>query len=521
MMMPNIEQAQDKKERKGLIPYLSRLLRGNGAVGAGGEAVPASAGSLFGGSSSGGVLSALLGTKAGIAGLAVGGMTLVAGAGLVYNVMSNNSPGAEAHSLFSDPYYDALVSDAESNRAAKSNVVDSRSSLDYLKEGQQGDEVFSEDAPAGAAGAEEQASSAESEEMKADAAAEAPAAVIPRLSAVAGVGSGSGGSSTSGGGSSSALGQRSGAAGGLSEGAVRTGSANGLKSAARAGLSGSSRKTSSLSGARNQAAAVNATLSGGGPSADSRRGALVDAYENSGKSGEVNPNGAGMSSGSGSSDPALNPKDSINLGNPAGSTATPETTEAEENDSPWKWIEIASYALMVASMLLLFIASKLAKTPASLPTAIILAKIALACAAVMTLLGILIMTTQGQLVQGLMLTAIGGITTFSAYKAMVGYETQLDQQKIEAETAAAAKTMTALENAGSGQAVAQTAAPAANTTSGQLALTDGGRSAQLALPPGPAAGEAAASASNTGEMVADVLDSSGNIIGNTTYKLLG
>ncbi|MDD4004054.1 MAG: hypothetical protein PHW69_02490 [Elusimicrobiaceae bacterium] len=419
-------QQKDKKERKGLIPYLSRLFKGSGAVGSGEAATGVTGaagrglfGGLLGGGSpfGGGFLATLLGTKAGIAGLTIGAMTLLAGLGLAYNVMRNNSSGDAARGLFSDPYYDALVSDAQSNRMAKSNVVDSKSSLDYFNEANASDDVADEAAvdDAGAAPA------SDTEETKADASAASPAASIPRLAATSGMGLGGSSGGSGGSSSSGAIGSGATARGGsTSAGAVRTGQSGAFSSSVRAGRTAGTRKAGALSGARNQARAVGTTLGGAGSSADSRRGALVDAYENNDKSGEVASGGAGLSSGSGASDPAAMPKDSTNLGNPTGgSGSTADTTESEESTTPWAKIsQIAKIALIAANALLLLIT--FAPKLLSLAVSQIIAKVVMVIGLAVMAYGLYLMFAQGQRLEGLAMAASGLLTAVAGFKAMTG-----------------------------------------------------------------------------------------------------
>lgn len=416
-----VTKQQNEKEKKGLIPYLSRLFKGKGAVGAGSRAVSGAGGTagkgalggLFGGAGSpfgGGIFATLLGTKAGIAGLVIGGMTIMAGLGLLYNVMQNNSADSGSRGLFSDPYYDALVGDAESNRMAKSNVTDSKSSLDYFKEANASDDVAGDSAADSAAG--EKASAVSGEEAKADASAESPSAVIPRLSAAAGLGGGAsggsgGGSSTSG----SAVGSRSSASG------VKTGAATGLSGGVRAGVTSGTRRAGAVSGARRQAGAVRATLAGGGNSADSRRGALVDAYENSDKSGEVSAGGAGLSSGADSSDPAATPESSTNLSSPSGGGggSGSDTTEDEQATQLEKIMFIAT-ALLAAINLILMVAAFLKVSKLTL----MLGKIAVILGLAVAALGLYAMVALGHTVTGLTLMGAGVLTTIAGASLMTG-----------------------------------------------------------------------------------------------------
>lgn len=435
MTVHNVKIQQNKKEKKGLFPFLSNLFKGSGGVGSGaagsGSTVAGSSG-LFGGLFSGsgmggGLMATLLGTKAGIAGLVIGAMTLLAGAGIIYNVVSHNSGDVNAKGLFSDPYYDALVSDAQSNRAAKGNVVDSRSSLDYFKDTAKKDELFTKAPETKASSATVNAAD---EEKKADAAAEAPEAVIPRMAAASGLsGGGGGGGGTASGGnlaSPSALGS-----GGVTKGAVfadsaRTGTAGAMgASNVRAGrTAGAGRKVGAMSGARNQAQAVKTGLGGAGSTADSKRGALVDAYENNDKTGEVTSGGAGLSGGAGMTDPANTPKNSSSITPAEGSGGGGDTSDTEgEDDSTWAWMSKLAVILVGIAVLILALLAFCGKQPWLKAYAAKLLMIAKMCAGLALMLGVMMMFMGGQMKQGMMISLISGIVLAAAFLAFNGADT--------------------------------------------------------------------------------------------------
>jgi hypothetical protein len=116
--MNNFKKEENKK---GFLPFLSRLF-GSSAKTAAGMHKASGLGALFS-------------TKAGILGVVLGGATIAAGVGVVYNFISPSSGKVYSPDLFQKAYYEEQVKSASVERkATKQMASQSQSTIDMFKE---------------------------------------------------------------------------------------------------------------------------------------------------------------------------------------------------------------------------------------------------------------------------------------------------------------------------------------------------------------------------------------------------
>ena len=447
-----------KEDKKGGIWASLLNLFGRGASASGGAAGLGSAGSGLGsvgsglGAASG--LGGLFATKAGILGMVLGGATIAAGVGVVYNFIGPSSKPAYTPQLFQDIYYEEQSQKASLERAQqKEGAAASASTLDMFIEQAKKEGL---DAQTGAAGesknasVEDAAAGAQAEDAgagggSANAAANAPAGGGARLQVSAGFGGakggGGGGSSTklTGGGGmfggingqftpvyrppagQGAQGKSSGMKGSLAS-AVRNSPKQVVPNFNRKGALGQARAAKSL-GAR----AVNAPSMVVAQTDATRAfsGETVGSGEIGSAGGGVGLGGSGISSGNKlkGSDPSLNSNDS--------KPAPPVDPPVEE--SPWKkYTDMAMYA-MLASAVLIVLTGVLSKTFYLYALAVATAYAAIAAALVVIFAGYMLMTKYGQKWTGIMYMAAGVMLVMKAYKALcsVGVDAATNLQLTE------------------------------------------------------------------------------------------
>ncbi|MBI4349852.1 MAG: hypothetical protein HY550_00280 [Elusimicrobia bacterium] len=206
---------EKKEEKGGFLSALSGLFRGGSSI---------AGGASSGMGSAGGGLAGLFATKAGMVGMVLGGATIAAGVGVVYNFIGPSSKPVYSPELFQNTYYEEEASRAGLERSsARDASAAASSTLDMFKEQARkeglglGGEGADGSADASAAAPTDAAANA-----SADAAAAAPGADGgasgaggPKLQASAGFGSKAGGG---GGGASGTSIPRMQAGGGLSGG---------------------------------------------------------------------------------------------------------------------------------------------------------------------------------------------------------------------------------------------------------------------------------------------------------------
>lgn len=369
----------EKEEKKGgFLSALSGLFRGGSSV-----AGSVSSGIGSAGSSAGG-LAGLFATKAGIVGMVLGGATIAAGVGVVYNFIGPSNKPVYSPELFQNSYYEEESSKAGLERTSSRDASGAASStLDMFREQAKKDGLGGLAAEAGEAANAN--ASAEAPAAPADAAADAPAAAPgsdsatsgsagPKLQASSGFGSkggGGGGSSgtsiprmQSGGGLSGGIGNQfasvyrppAQANGGKTSG--MTASAARMKSSPKYAVPNTNKK-----GAYGQAKFAGKLGSKAAHSAEASQSSYLAEQSFSGGnagSGDVGTpgsgaglGGAGVSNGAGlkGNDPSLSSNES---------TPPPPASPPEDVD-PWqKFEDMAMYGLMAGAVLLM-ITNMLAK----------------------------------------------------------------------------------------------------------------------------------------------------------------
>ena len=440
----------EKNEKKGgFLSSLSGLFRGGSSAISGASSGLGSAGSSASG------LAGLFATKAGIVGLVLGGATIAAGVGVVYNFIGPSSKGVYSPELFQNSYYEEESSKAELERSKSRDAsAASASTLDMFREqakkdglgglaseaGEGGNNDASAANPADASGAEGAAASADA--PSADAAANG-AGGMPKLHASSGFGSkaGGGGSGTSiprmqgGGGLSGGIGAQfqpvyrppaqanSGKTSGMTASAAKINRSpkyavpnfNKKGAFGQAKYANSmSRKAASVSGAPSATLATEAmsgeTANGGGDVAGAETGAGLG--------------GAGVSNGQNlkASDPSLNSNES----------SVPKPSKPEDVD-PWQEYEdMAMNSMMWAGGLILLtsllsgIAKKLASTAWGFGAAMYFfyAAVATAAAAIFYALkvayaGFKMYSEFGQKMMGGIYILTGLMLAYQAYEALM------------------------------------------------------------------------------------------------------
>lgn len=371
-----------KEEKGGFWSALSGIFRGG-------------ASSMGGGASSGlGTAGGLFATKAGIVGMVLGGATIAAGVGVVYNFVGSSSKPVYSPELFQNSYYEEESAAAGLERSqSRDRSSASASTLDIFRDQAKKDglsglaaesngEAKSEAADQAAAAADAPADGA--------AAAEAPAAPGAsggdagggaRLKSAPGFG---GGSKGGGGSSASAMPRMQGGGNGMAGGIggqfasmykAPAGKGNDGRTSAMGGSLAARTNGSpkyavpnfNKKGAHAQAKFASKLGSKGAYSADAAgaRTSATDAFSGettgtgdvAGGDAGAGMGGAGISNGAGlkGNDPSLN----------SNKTDIPKVTDNPENVSPWKKYEDgAMYGLLgaMAGIILIKLFGKIAKS---------------------------------------------------------------------------------------------------------------------------------------------------------------
>jgi hypothetical protein len=451
---------ENNNKKGGFLAGLSKIFGGSAAGGASSGLGTAATGG-FSGMLSG--IGGLFATKAGIVGMVLGGATIAAGVGVIYNFVGPSSKPIYSPSLFENQYYESEVESASAKRMANADSdAASSSSLDYFREEAKRDGMGFGENGEGAEGEVGEANGEEADNLgsaSADGAVEgdggdygdnAPMANVGKLQKAPSFGSSAGGSQsklTMGG---------SGMSGGIGSKFQKiykapTGRASSMKGALASKVNKSAKynlPNFNRKGAYGQAK-YSGKLGKKASYASSDAGArstAVQAFEGetAGEGDLDTPDmggeglgGGGMSDGSAltGSDPSLNSNDS---------TPPPEP-EAPVEDNPWqKYEDMTLYgSLAWAALFLLtkFLANKAktmaatAVTPvqwAAVAAMYMYAKIAcyaaMAAAAVVTFAGLMLMkgdpsgdpAWEGQKWMGIMYTAMGAYMLYMSYQALAG-----------------------------------------------------------------------------------------------------
>jgi len=465
-----------KKEEKkgGILAFLSSLL-GGGTSAAGGASGFGSAGAGLGG------FGGLFATKAGMLGMVLGGATIAAGVGVIYNFIGPSSKPVYSPQLFQDTYYEEQANNAGLERASAKTGASAAaaSTLDLFREQAKKDGLAAVGGEGSAAAADGKAADSAAGEAPggnnygggtaADAAAGAPAGGGAKLQASAGFGGSKGSASASvtpklsgGGGMFAGINGKfapvyrppAGQAAGKSS-AMKGSLASAVGRSSKSTVSNANRKGSfgqaKFAGNTGRQAAYSASASGARTSA-------VEAFsgETSGGGDVGVPGGGAGMGGSGiaagaklkTSDPSMNLNES-----------TPPKVPNPENVSPWKkYTDMAMYAMLAAAVLI-FIANMLSNkakaTPAPANAALfmaakVVAGLAIAAAALVLFAGMKLMGEFGQKWTGVIYLAAGGLLIWKAYSAFAG-----------AEPGSAAEVKSTTEDAAEG--AASSMAPPQNT----------------------------------------------------------
>ncbi|OGS08582.1 MAG: hypothetical protein A2270_01955 [Elusimicrobia bacterium RIFOXYA12_FULL_51_18] len=452
-----------KKEEKkgGFLSALSNLF-GGGSSAAGGASGLGGAGSGFAG---------LFATKAGILGMVLGGATIAAGVGVVYNFIGPASTPVYNPQLFQETYYEEQANNAglERARSKEESAASASSTLDLFREQAQkegiggsgeggaadGNKSAASDEPVAAGGNSPAAAEGNSPASGAasDSAPNAPAGAA-KLQASAGFGD-----FKSGGGSNSNS-PRLSAGGGLSGGIngqfapvyrPPVGKSQGASGAMKGSTATTMRKSSKYAvktkGLGSLAQAKGANKTGANAVKSSMGGARTLTSENfdtgqTGGSGELGAGNGGEGLGVGLGGAGISNADGLKGSNPNvnDSKFTPPEVEPPQNVSPWtKYTDMALYG-MIAATLLITIAGMLTKRAKAMAAtgnvgaaamfmyAKIAAYAAMAAAAVVTFAGIMLMKGDpngdppwaGQKWTGMLYMAGGAMLMYKAYQAMSG-----------------------------------------------------------------------------------------------------
>ncbi|OGR39662.1 MAG: hypothetical protein A2X29_01735 [Elusimicrobia bacterium GWA2_64_40] len=374
---------EKKEEKGGFLSSLSSLFRGGSSAMGGASSGVGSAGGLGG----------LFATKAGIVGMVLGGATIAAGVGVVYNFVGPSSKPVYSPDLFQNSYYEEEASKAGSERALSRDSSSAASStLDMFREQAKKDGIGLP-GDSGGSGADANASAdAAAADSSADASAGAPyadaaagggaggSAGAGKLQASSGFGGGKGG----GAGSGTSIPRMQGG-GGLAGGIgakfqpvyrapaqANTGKSSGMTASAAARVKNSPKYSvpnTNRKGAYGQAKFARNMGSKAAFSADAagaRTGATEAFSGETGNSGDVATpaagaglGGAGVADGAAlkGNDPSLNSNES----------SVPEPSDPEDVD-PWQEYEdMATNSMMYAGglILLTMVLSKIAKALAN------------------------------------------------------------------------------------------------------------------------------------------------------------
>ena len=453
---------ENKEKKGGFLSSLSGIFRGGSSAMGGASSGLGSAGSAGGG------LAGLFATKAGIVGMVLGGATIAAGVGVVYNFIGPSTSGVYSPELFQNTYYEEEADKAGLERSKSRDASAAASStLDMFREQARKDGLGG---LAGEAGDAEAANAAAEDPTTADGAAGAASSDAPSADGAPGAGgapklqaaSGFGGKAGGGGGGSGTSIPRmqggaglSGGIGGQFQPVYRApAQANASKSSGMMASAGTkinrspkyavpnfkkkgafgqakfagnmSKKAASYSGAQS-AYLANEAMSGDGAGSGDVGGAETGA----------GLGGAGVSNGQSlkASDPSLSSNEST----------VPEPTEPEDVD-PWQKTEdLAMYSMLAGGVLLMITkvlvdnANKaLATTPVGIPLYLSLRAwamgtgyAAIAAGLVTIYAGMTMFSKYGQKMMGGVYMAAGAMLIWKAYEAMSGLDGGKDGKSLD------------------------------------------------------------------------------------------
>ncbi|PKM98801.1 MAG: hypothetical protein CVU79_00715 [Elusimicrobia bacterium HGW-Elusimicrobia-3] len=422
---------EKKEEKGGFLSSLSALFRGGSSVAGGASSGMGSAGGLGG----------LFASKAGIVGMVLGGATIAAGVGVVYNFVGPTSKPVYSPDLFQNTYYEEEASRAGHERAlSRDSSAAASSTLDMFREQAKKDGIGLPGDSAGA-GAEASAdaavdgsySDASAEAPAADSAAGGGAGGAPKLQASAGFGGGKGGA-----GSGTSIPRMQGG-GGLAGGIgakfqpvyrppaqANTGRSSGMTAQAAARVKNSPKyavPNTNRKGAYGQAKFARNMGSKAAFSADAagaRTGATEAFSGETGNSGDVATPGTGAGlGGAGIADGASLKGNDPSLS--ANESSVPEPSKPEDVD-PWQATEDRAMKFLMISAGLVLLTKILSnfKSPIAYYAAMVTCALAIAAALVVIFAGIEMMTKYDQKMMGGIYVLTGVMLIIAAWNALCG-----------------------------------------------------------------------------------------------------
>lgn len=437
---------EDKEKKGGFLSSLSGLFRGGSSAMGGASSGLGSAGSAGG-------LGGLFATKAGVVGLVLGGATIAAGVGVVYNFIGPSSSGVYSPELFQNTYYEEEANRAGLERSkARDTSAASSSTLDMFREQARKDGLGG---LAGETGDAESANAAAEDPTAADGAASAASADSnytgapgasgaggPKLQSHSGFGSKGG----AGGGSGTAIPRMqggSGLAGGIgaqfqpvyrAPAQANTGKSSGMLASNGAKISRSPKhavNNFNKKGAFGQAKFA----SGMSKKAASYSGATSALMATEAMQGESNGSGglAGADTGAGLGGAGVSNGQSLKASDPSLSSnesSVPEPSQPEDVD-PWqKFEDMAMYGLLAGGVLLMvgkFLAKKALASIAIPPSylawkmaTMVACWLAIAAAVVALYAGFMMFSKYGQKMMGGIYMAAALMIIYQAYETMSG-----------------------------------------------------------------------------------------------------
>lgn len=430
-----------KEEKGGFLSALSGLFRGgSSAVGGASSGMGSAAGGMGG----------LFASKAGILGMVLGGATIAAGVGVVYNFVGPSSKPVYNPDLFQNTYYEEEASKASQERALSRDASSaSASTLDMFREQAKKDGLSGLAGEGGEGGAPSSEAPAAADSA-ADASAEAPEAGGAAGAAGAAPGghklqaqSGFGGKAGGGGGSGTSIPRMQGAGAGLSGGigaqfkpmyrapAQADGGKTSAMSASAARIKNSPKyavPNTNKKGAYGQAKFAGKLGSKAAFSADSAgaRTGATEAFsgETSGAGDVASPeSGAGLSGAGVSNGPSLKGNDPSLSSN----ESTPPKVPDPEDVDPWqKYEDMAMKGMMIALGLIIVtkILGKIAKSwPPLYYAALLTGAAAIGAALMVVYAGYKMYSEFGQKMMGGIYMLTGVMLAIQAWNAICGLDT--------------------------------------------------------------------------------------------------
>ncbi|MEW5950576.1 MAG: hypothetical protein GX447_07915 [Elusimicrobia bacterium] len=412
---------REDENKKGFLPLISRIFSG-GAKGATSMGKAAGAAGIFS-------------SKAGLLGVILGGATIAAGVGVVYNLIGPSSGKVYTADLFQNAYYQEQAKKASIEREGVRNMASqSASSLDMFREQAKKEGLASDEQAAkeGEAASSADASAADSSSAAPDAAGAAGDG--GKLNASLGFNNakGGGGSGTSGGklqtsgGFFGNMGKKQFSPMGGMANLSSAGSASAMKGALASNVKNSPKYTvpnikrsgsfgqAKYAGKVGQKAAYSASDSGSRSAAEAAfTGETAGSGDVATPTGGTGIGGAGVSDGAKlkANDPNINTNE-----------YQPPTPENKEVDSPWKKLEdkIFNTILIAAGLVALATLMAKSKNPYIMAAAVILAYAAIATALYEMYLGWQMWSEYKQKWSAIMYMIVGAGIIYAAIQALSG-----------------------------------------------------------------------------------------------------